>query len=50
MSPEKFLVAGGNYVMPALLSGSANILILTVNKYNEDVMFADGMILGATCA
>jgi hypothetical protein len=30
--------------MPALLSGSANILILTVDKYNEDTMFADGMI------
>ena len=33
--------------MPALLSGSANILILTVDKYNEDAIFADGMILGA---
>ena len=36
--------------MLALLSGSANILILTVDKYNEDAMFADGMISGATCA
>ena len=33
--------------MPALLSDSVNILILTVDKYNEDAIFADGMISGA---
>ena len=32
-----------------MVTASANILMLTVDKYNEDVMFADGLISGATC-
>ena len=35
--------------MSELLSSSANILILTVDKYNEGAILADGLISGATC-
>lgn len=32
--------------MSALLSSSANILILTVDKYHEGTILADGLISG----
>ena len=32
-----------------MVPGSTNILLLTVDRYNEDAIFADGLLSGTTC-